>query len=83
MLEELFREARGWLSDCGMHVIGTDQTVVNMVNVHFEGGWPAFVKADPSVDEAVVWLLMVRRLGIDFTNKMFWATDNAANYQDC
>lgn len=78
MLEELLKEARGWLEDCGLEVIGRDQTVITVVNANYEGGWHEFVRADPSIDEAVVWLLMVRRFGLDFANRMFWATDNAS-----
>lgn len=77
MLDELLKEARGWLSDCGLKIIAEDKTVIALVNSNYCGGWHEFVRADVSLDEAVVWLLMVRRFGLEFANKMFWAADNS------
>jgi hypothetical protein len=73
MLTEAIKEARGWLEDCDApDVVGrSDLNVIRTVHAHCDGGWPAFISADPTMDEAVVWLLMVRKFGIDVANEMF------------
>ena len=73
MLEELMKEARGWLADCGWKAIARDQTIVTMIDCHYLGGWPAFVAADNTIDAALIYLLMQNKFGLDFTNKLYWS----------
>jgi hypothetical protein len=72
VLEELLKEARGWLADCGMKVIASDMAVISMTNCHYEGGWIEFIAADPSIDVGTAYLLMVEQYGLDFANRLFW-----------
>jgi hypothetical protein len=77
MLDELIREAYGWLADCGCPTSGmTDIVAIRTVHFNYVGGWVAFVEADSSLDVAVVWLLMVRRFGIDSANELFPQSDS-------
>jgi hypothetical protein len=72
MLDDLIREAYGWLADCGCNTHGmSEQSAVRTVQWNYDGGWRAFVAADQSLDEAVVWLFMVRRFGLEFAKEMF------------
>lgn len=72
MLDELLREAHGWLEDCGMKVIGREQTIITLVNLHCEGGWFGFICLDSTVDSSLVYLEMSSRYGLDFTNRLYW-----------
>lgn len=72
MLDELIKEARGWLSDIGMPLIASEKSIISMVHIHHEGGWLGFVECDPSMDPAAIYLLMVGRYELDFANRLFW-----------
>jgi hypothetical protein len=75
VLDEVLVESRRWIANCGWPISASktdDKHMIVMVHLNFMGGWPAFVKADPSLDTAVIWLLMVRRFGLDFANRIFW-----------
>lgn len=75
LLDEVIAAGRDWLADCGWPVsaeLTDDKHMIVRVHVNFVGGWPAFVKADQSLDCAVIWLLMVRRFNLDFANRIFW-----------
>lgn len=67
LLVPITREARGWLSDCGMHMVG-EKAVIVTVHHTYEGGWSEFVSAGCLEDPAVVWLLIARKYGLEFAN---------------
>ena len=55
-LDELLKEARGWLEDCGLGTRGMDDPrIARTVAWNYDGGWPAFVRADPQADEMAVY----------------------------
>jgi hypothetical protein len=72
-LPAVLREARGWIADVTDEVPDsvTDGTVIILIDKNFDGGWKGFIASDQTLDPAVIWLLMVRRFGLEFTNKMF------------
>jgi hypothetical protein len=66
MLEELLKEARTWLLDCGMKQFGqskNDKFVALAIHTYYDGRWPAFVAADPAMDEYTARLEMDARWG--------------------
>jgi hypothetical protein len=66
-LNAALAEARGWLQDCGADTTDMpDSTVVTLVHRNFVGGWPEFIKADDSIDEIIIWAMLVMRFGEHF-----------------
>lgn len=49
MLDQLLKEARGWLADCGLRVPEEPTALLLKINREYAGGWPEFVRADPDV----------------------------------
>lgn len=78
-LDTLLQEAAGWLSDCGMRVPETETALALKVNRTFDGGWLGFVQCDPDADVAVIWLLCVRRFGLETANLLFPQPDPTPN----
>ena len=60
MLDDLIREARDWIADCGWNA-GSDIRTCLIVAHDYDGGWPEFVRADPAADEAAVYAEVERR----------------------
>ena len=49
----------------------SDQQTIIMANITYAGGWPAVIRSHDR-DDALIWLLMVPRFGLDFCNRIFW-----------
>lgn len=77
MLDDAMTAAREWIADVAtleqvpQMARDDDVTMCQIIRHNYDGGWIAFVEADQSMDKAVVWLLMVRKFGIEFANAMF------------
>lgn len=71
MLDELLKEARGWLADCGSRVPDQDIPLVLKVNRDYDGGWPAFVRADPDASEQEVYDEVERRYPVGITSILY------------
>lgn len=74
MLDQLLAEARAWLDDCGLsYQEDSDLLTAHLVHAAYDGGWPAFIRADPGRDEdqPTIWLLMVRDFGLETANMFF------------
>lgn len=76
MLDNLIREARGWLADCGLRVPDQDIPVVLKVDREYEGGWPEFVRADPDANERAVYDEIVRRYPVGMTMELYPTPDS-------
>lgn len=68
---DALKEARSWIQDIGadernLSVRGTVLTIHSL----YDGGWPAFVAADSSLDVAQVWLGLSRATDVEFANKV-------------
>lgn len=72
-LDALVEAGRKWLQESGFHwsAPADGMSIISVVHSQVEGGWPAFVKARSDECE-IIWLLMVRRFGLDFVNRIFW-----------
>jgi hypothetical protein len=73
MLNGVIREALGWLQDCGNSLAAgrPDRDVIWLVHVNVEGGWPAFVKLDPTVDHKLVCAELTTRFGAVFAHRIY------------
>lgn len=62
---EVVTEARGWLLDCGAPAVRSmsNADVLRMVARHYDGGWRAFVAADPDLTFADVDTAVRARYG--------------------
>ena len=60
-LDNLLREGRGWLADCGLRVPPQGLDVALKVEREYDGGWPEFVRADPDADEAAAYAAVEER----------------------
>ena len=68
-LDKAIKEARNWIENHGVSTKSLpEQLVIQLVHENYEGSWPAFL--DPYRSQTI-WLLMARRYGLDFADRMF------------
>lgn len=77
MLDELLKEARGWLADCGFYRADllSDHTLMVCVNQAYDGGWPEFVRADPDANERAVYSAILREHGMSMILRLYSGPD--------
>jgi hypothetical protein len=68
-LDALIEAGRTWL--CGVPASMTDENIMVFIQAEYHGGLPQFAK-DQNAECEIIWLLMVRRYGLDFANRIFW-----------
>lgn len=78
-LEDVIREARGWLTDVGWKykdvAAYSDLTVMVIVGNNIKGGWGAFVRTDPDLavkaDAAAIRQEITDRYGEEFAATLY------------
>lgn len=79
LLDEVTDVLRTWLRNNGYRNLAenADETkVFRSFHCLYSSGFPGFMEIHGGTqdDRSVIWLLMVRRFGLDFANRIFWCS---------